>query len=108
MSEEVWVPVTLIPSGYEVSNHGRVRNSNTGRILKPFRGYGKDGKYYRKVHLYHNGRRYCQFVHRLVAFAFYEIDHKDRCRDNNHLSNLEPVLRKENDARWRTYEEVPF
>jgi hypothetical protein len=86
---------------YEVSSEGRVRNTWTGRTLKPFKGYGKNGRHYRKVNLYFRGCRFSQFVHRLVMMAFYEADHVDRNREHNCLSNIQPVLRKENDKRWR-------
>ncbi len=100
--DEVWrsLPFPWI-THYEVSNRGRVRNSTTDRILKPWPGYGKNGKYYMKVYLYSRGQRHAYFVHRLVAFCFLEVDHKDRIRNNNDLSNLEVVTRKENDRRWR-------
>jgi hypothetical protein len=105
--DEVWMPIPTFVK-YEVSNFGRVRNSYTEKILKPYKGYGKDGKHYLKVSLYRNGIKYCQFVHRLVVFAFYEVDHRDRDRGHNKLSNLEPVLRRENDMRWRRLENPPF
>lgn len=102
---ENWRPIPFLPYlHYEVSDHGSIRNTWTGRYLKPFNGYGKNGKHYKKVNLYHDGKRHSLFVHRLVAFAFYEIDHRDRDRGHNHLSNLEPVSRSENDRRWRSEE----
>lgn len=112
LANEVWLPVPIF-TNYEASSLGRIRNTYTGHILKPFKGYGKNGRYYQKVTLCKDGLRCAQFVHRLVAFAFYEIDHKNGVRDDNRLSNLEPVERKENDARWRErmnkYDtEVPF
>ena len=102
---ELWAKIPTFQ--YEVSTLGNVRNSRTGYILKPFKGYGKNGRHYLKVNLYRNGDKYCMFVHRLVVFAFYEVDHKNRQRDDNTLDNLEPVLRKENDRRWRE-NDVPF
>lgn len=104
---ELWRPIPGF-SNYEVSSLGRVRNIN-GYILKPWNGYGKNGRYYKKVGLYSNGKRVAMFIHRLVFFSFYEIDHKDRDRSNNTLANLEAVTRRENDSRWRkNTEEVPF
>jgi len=110
--DELWAPIPTFTT-YEASTRGRIRNAFTGKILKPYKGYGKDGKYYQKVSVYRDGKKYCQFVHRLVAFSFFEIDHKDRDRGHNALENLEPVLRKENDKRWRKLDsgdadEVPF
>lgn len=78
---------------YQVSNFGRVRNVETGRILKP----GPLNKYkkYRKVCL-EDGKTY--LVHRLVAQAFIpnsdpehltQVNHKDENPANNHVDNLE-------------------
>ena len=104
---ENWKPIPFLRHlHYEVSDLGNVRNTWTGKVLKPFNGYGKNGKYYKKVNLYDKGRRYSVFIHRLVAFAFYEIDHRDRDRSSNSITNLEPVLRKENDSRWRMVKDV--
>ena len=100
MRDEHWRPVPMLP-WYEVSDLGRVRNALTGKFIRPFNGYGRNGRYYKKVCLYDRGRRSCLFVHRLVIYAFYEADHKDRNRSNNTLENLEPVTRRENDRRWR-------
>lgn len=69
----------------------------SGRILRQF--YSVDG--YKKVEL--NGIGYP--VHRLVALAFIEnerqapeVNHKDRCRDNNSVDNLEWVTLQENQS----------
>jgi hypothetical protein len=111
---ETWLPIPFFPN-YEASTRGRIRNALTLHVLRPFKGYGREGRHYQKVNLYHRGQRFSQFVHRLVAFTFYEIDHVDRIKDHNWIENLEPVLRKENDDRWRrlarkeaAVNEVPF
>lgn len=81
---------------YEVSNLGNVRNKRTGRIL--IQMLNKEGGYYR-VNI--GGGH--QYVHRLVAMAFFDeditgkdVNHIDGDHWNNHLSNLEIVTRKEN------------
>ena len=56
---------------YQVSNLGRVRNANTGRILK--QGWGTGG--YRKVELCKNGKKFTCRIHKLVANEF--IDNPD-------------------------------
>lgn len=95
--DEQWRPLPFPwVDHYEVSTHGRVRNSSTDKILKPWPGFGKNGCHYMKVHLYSRGQRHAYFVHRLVAFCFLEVDHKDRRRDNNMLDNLEVVTGTEN------------
>ena len=84
---------------YEISNQGNVRNINTGRILKP----RKDTNGYYFVHLYKNGIRKQFKIHRLVGFAFIpnpqnltEIDHIDRIRTNNSITNLRWISKSNN------------
>lgn len=83
---------------YEISNLGKVKNSKTGRILKPklLRGY----KY---VCLRKNNQNIFKQVHRLVAEMFIPnplnkpcVNHKDYDRGNNCASNLEWVSHSEN------------
>lgn len=90
---------------YQVSNLGRVRSLDRwvnnygnskqfikGRILKPYKGnHG-----YLNVALFKNGKGKWCTVHRLVAQAFIEnpdnlpcINHRDECKTNNHVDNLE-------------------
>ena len=76
---------------YQVSNIGRVRNADTGRILK--QSVNTQG--YFKVDLYKDGKRTQILVHRLVAQEFIEnlddlkcVDHIDHCRQNNQASNI--------------------
>ena len=85
---------------YQVSDQGRVRNSDTKRILKGrhnSNGYLTIG--IRKNNLFIN-----YYIHRLVAFAFLLekkkkkqtlVDHIDGDKNNNVMSNL----------RWCTAEE---
>jgi hypothetical protein len=105
MSEE-WRPIPGHPR-YEASNHGRVRNVETGRVLKP----QADGRGYLKVHL---GRAVQVKVHRVIAMAWvalphgvtiaglaaWDADHLDFCRTNNHPSNLRWASIPDNRARW--------
>lgn len=76
---------------YEVSNLGNVRKASTKQLLK----FQDDGGYYR-VSLSCNCKQRHFRVHRLVAIAFIpnpdnlpEVNHKDKCRTNNVVSNLE-------------------
>lgn len=78
-----------VKTNYEVSDHGRIRNSRNGRILKPWAH--KSGHLYVRL----GGGKSSQ-VHRLVALAFigappssrHECCHKDGIPTSNHSSNL--------------------
>lgn len=89
--KEVWITVTDYDN-YEVSNLGKVRNKNTGRILKQTcrGGYMIVGLSKKSS----KGRT--TQVHRLVALAFIpnpenkpQVNHIDKNRGNNCVSNLE-------------------
>ena len=76
---------------YQVSNIGRVRNCNTGRILKGcvnIHGYSN-------VVLCQNGKKHNYKIHRLVAREFLDnpnnkkcVDHINHDRTDNHVWNL--------------------
>ena len=109
--QEIWKPVKNYECLYEVSNLGRVRSLDRiqfikkkngiemqrpqkGKVLKPiFDGRGL----YQQVTLSkqgEGGKRH--LIHRLVAIAFIpnpdnlpEVNHKDECKTNNCVDNLE-------------------
>lgn len=96
LENEQWLPIEDYED-YEVSNYGRVKSlnynhTNQEQILKQYTNiYG-----YQQVGLWKDGKRKRFFVHRLVASAFidnpnnYEqVNHKDECKTNNHVENLE-------------------
>ncbi|MEU8086370.1 HNH endonuclease [Micromonospora sp. NPDC049101] len=96
---EDWKPVGEFPN-YDVSSHGRVRNSNTGRIL---RGARNPASGYVQFWPYSDGRAHARYAHVLVAAAFYgekpagfEVDHIDGDRENNRRSNLRYLTSREN------------
>lgn len=98
---EIWKSVYEYPysTRYEVSNFGKVRNKETGKLLKQ-RVNEKTG--YTQVMLTFPSTRKNFAVHRLVLNTFkpttdnLEVNHIDEDRNNNCLDNLEWVTRKQN------------
>lgn len=115
--EEIWKPIIGFETLYEVSNMGRIRSLDRvvsyydprwkkttirhipGKLLKL--SEGETG--YKFVSLRNNDDYYPRYVHRLVAQAFIpnpenkpEVNHIDRVKSNNVVSNLEWVTAKEN------------
>ena len=95
---EIWKPIEdSYP--YEVSNYGHVRNIKTGRLLKG----SQNNRGYWRYDLFINGKRIAKSGHRLVAEAFLEpvdgkdiVNHKDGCKTNNCVDNLEWCTNAEN------------
>lgn len=102
---ETWVEIEDFPN-YEVSDFGNVRNSNTGKILKPRPIVKNEGKYTcYDVNLYNDTRTqgFHHKIHRLVAKAFIpnpdnkpDVDHIDADTSNNKVSNLRWATQTEN------------
>lgn len=90
--KEVWKEIKFAPTRYMVSNLGRVKNIETGKVLRTtIKANG-----YKGVMLCFNGMRKDFSVHRLVAETFLEnpngckyVNHKDECKTNNNVNNLE-------------------
>ena len=88
---------------YCISTEGRIRKISNGKFLTP----SKKPNGYMSVNLFmQNGLRKKELVHRLVALTFIEnpnnlpqVNHKDRVRDNNCVSNLEWVTAGDNVAK---------
>lgn len=96
--EEVWKTIPDLPR-YDISNRGRLRNTNTGKILKT--RISRLG--YEAVTISYNKVKYFRSIHRLVAQSFIpnpqnkpEVNHIDENKLNNDITNLEWVTRKEN------------
>jgi hypothetical protein len=101
MSVEQWKPIEGYEN-YEVSDHGNVRNKATSKILKA-NLKGVEGNEYRFVGLYKDGKLKQYKIHRLVAQHFISnpenkrnVDHIDRDRFNNNMTNLRWVTLSEN------------
>ncbi len=94
---EKWKVIEVCPS-YMISNHGRVCNTLTNRIMKANLSRG-----YLKIYLGSNYEYKTYLIHRLVAFAFVDgyfegaiVNHKDGRKTNNFSSNLEWITQGEN------------
>lgn len=96
MQEEKWAIIEQCPM-YEVSNYGNIRHKINLKLRK-FRIL----KGYNCININNKSTKYTLLVHRLVAQHFIPnpenkptVNHKDKNRINNHISNLE----------WATYSE---
>ena len=96
--KEIWKTISDLPR-YEISNLGKLRNKNTGKILKTH--ISKLG--YEELTITCDKEQYFRSIHRLVAKAFIEnpenkpeVNHINENKLNNTAENLEWVTRKEN------------
>jgi hypothetical protein len=92
---------------YSITREGVITNLKTGRTLRPFMSGMRKGSY-PTVDLYKGGRRYREYVHRLVALHFIpnpenkpEVNHFDLDHMNYSADNLEWVTRSENEMHKR-------
>jgi hypothetical protein len=112
---EVWRQVQGWP--YEVSDMGRVRRSDTKRVMRGGSiniDCGRDGSRYRMVLLSDAPRTWNVRVHKLVMRAFvgprppgYHIDHLNCNRADNRLANLRYIPARENLRRNIIGEDAP-
>jgi hypothetical protein len=107
LNNETWLPVAGYEGLYSVSNLGRIRGERiiraykTPRILKQQLNKIKG---YLQVGLSRNNKGRTCTVHPLVATAFlgnppsskHEVNHKDACKTNNRVENLEWCLHIDN------------
>jgi len=96
---EEWREIKEFPN-YSVSNLGNILNTKTKKMMK----LNKKSGYYH-ISLTSNANKKSLLVHRLVAMAFIpnpenksDVNHKDKDKLNNELSNLEWMTRKENNS----------
>lgn len=94
---EKWKDVKGYEGLYEISNHGKLRNSKKNIIkLQTINGY-------KRYLLSKNQKRKAFYIHRLVAEHFLEVpkgcnevNHIDEDKSNNRVENLEWCNRKYN------------
>jgi len=84
--QEIWKPIPDY-EGYEASTQGRIRNSRTGRILKPG---------LRSGYLHVDLQRKSKYVHILVAQTFIpnpdnlpQVNHRNENKEDDRVENLE-------------------
>lgn len=105
MIEEIWKDIPEYEGLYQISNLGRVRHINKYKHIL----YQKVDSYgYNAVILCKNGKIKYYRVHRLVGMSFIPnpnnypfINHKDECKTNNIVDNLEWCDNKYN-CNWGT------
>lgn len=98
-ADDLWKPIIGQEGRYEVSSLGQIRNTASGRLLKP----KKLPNGYLRVKLTRaNGSRE-RYVHRLVAEAFCirtqgcnVVNHIDNNKTNNSANNLEWTTQRGN------------
>lgn len=97
---EVWKDIKGYENKYQISNLGKVRNTNTKKLYIT----SIDTRGYYRINLYNNLGEYKTFrVHRLLGIAFIPnpnnypcINHIDGNKANNDLSNLEWCTHQQN------------
>lgn len=93
---EIWKEIEGYPN-YQVSNTGKVKSLNYHRTKKEkILNLCKDTRGYFIVCIFKEGKPKTMKVHRLVGQAFLpnpqnlpQINHKDECKTNNNVNNLE-------------------
>ena len=107
VDNEIFLPYWR-DAAYLIGNKGTIKGKN-GKILTPHPNRSDHG--YLKVDLYLNKHRVTKYVHRLVAEAHlngnspilpgFEVNHKDKNRNNNTTDNLEIITAEKNAFhRW--------
>ena len=91
---EIWKPIKGYEGLYEVSNFGRIKSIRFGKEKIMKLQLKKNN--YLDISLTKDGKTKRFLIHRLVAEAFIpnpdnlpEVNHKDECKTNNNVNNLE-------------------
>lgn len=105
---EKWIEMWDFPT-YEISNLGNIRNAKTERKLS----IRQDGKEYRMVTLYYNGKNYTKRVGRYVwmshnkQFCSKTIDHINQDAGDDRIENLQCISMEENLDKRRKHKKIP-
>ena len=95
---EEWRDISGYEGLYQVSSCGRVKSlrNNQGNYREKILKQKTDKRGYKHTCLWKNGKTKYYLVHRLVALTFIEnlnnypeVNHKDECKYNNYVENLE-------------------
>jgi hypothetical protein len=103
-NDEKWVECWDFPT-YEISNLGNIRNAKTGKQLK----VRQDGREYRMVCLWYNGKGHTKRIGRLVWMSFNKqycsatIDHINIDAGDDRLENLRCVPMEVNRENRKDY-----
>lgn len=102
MEQEIWKDIIRYEGLYQISNFGRIRNSNSD--MKPYT-ISNGNKVYLGITLVKEGVKKRYRVHRVVAehfidnpFNLSQVNHKDNNAFNNNVDNLEWVSHRENQS----------
>ena len=114
MEKEEYRDVVGFEAYYQISNLGNVFSKRSNRVLKQTKCKKGYWNFATKIGG-RNGIAHYFRIHRLVAEAFIPnpeskpyVNHKDGCKTNNMLSNLEWVTASENSAHaWATGLRLP-
>lgn len=99
-NSKIWKPIRNYEELYKISDYGDVYSVRLNKLMLP----SLDGKGYYSIVLNKDKKKKKKLIHILVFTTFNNcdtqkdkvVDHIDRKKNNNHVSNLREVTRREN------------